>query len=147
MAKRTIKYVWPYFSILHERVDLQHWWIQIDHSTIISWLPSLHLLVQIQQWKHQNNLWNLFKVNNKAPERHRSSVFIIKFEQISHIGLVILMFPLLTLNKGHSIITLSQNAQIWTPLPPCSHLFNFGCSPPPLPPYRRYLHHHHSQKQ
>ena len=24
-----------------------------------------HLLVQSQQWKHQNNVWNLFKVNSK----------------------------------------------------------------------------------
>ena len=28
-------------------------------------LPSRHLLVQSQQWKHQNNVWNLFNVNNK----------------------------------------------------------------------------------
>ena len=28
-------------------------------------LPSRHLLVQSQQWKHQNNVWNLFKVNDK----------------------------------------------------------------------------------
>ena len=27
--------------------------------------PSRHLLVQSQQWKHQNNVWNLTKVNNK----------------------------------------------------------------------------------
>ena len=25
---------------------------------------SRHLLVEIQQWKHQKNVWNLFKVNN-----------------------------------------------------------------------------------
>ena len=49
-------------------------------------LPRWHLLVQSQQWKHQNNAWNLFK----------SGVFIINFEQISHIPLV---FPLLNLNK------------------------------------------------
>ena len=30
----------------------------------ISWIPSRHLLVQSQQWKHQNNMRNLFKVNN-----------------------------------------------------------------------------------
>ena len=28
-------------------------------------IPSQHLLVQSQQWKHQNSLWNLFKVNSK----------------------------------------------------------------------------------
>ena len=27
--------------------------------------PSRYLLVQSQQWKYQNNVWNLFKVNNK----------------------------------------------------------------------------------
>ena len=27
--------------------------------------PSRNLLVQSQQGKHQNNVWNLFKVNNK----------------------------------------------------------------------------------
>ena len=27
--------------------------------------PSRHLLVQSQQWKHQNNVWNRFKVNIK----------------------------------------------------------------------------------
>ena len=27
-------------------------------------LPSRNLLAQSQQWKQQNNVWNLFKVNN-----------------------------------------------------------------------------------
>ena len=27
--------------------------------------PSRHLLAQSQQQKHQNNVWNLFKVNHK----------------------------------------------------------------------------------
>ena len=27
--------------------------------------PSWHFLAQIQQWKYQNNVQNLFKVNNK----------------------------------------------------------------------------------
>ena len=31
----------------------------------VTQLPSRHLLVQGQQWKHKNNLWNLHKVNNK----------------------------------------------------------------------------------
>ena len=44
-------------------------------------LPSRHLLNQSQQWKHQNNVQKLFKVN---------------FEQTLHI---VLVFPLLTLNK------------------------------------------------
>ena len=44
---------------------------------------SRHLLVQGQKWKHQNNVQNLFKVNNKNTQRHqrhRSGVFIINFE-------------------------------------------------------------------
>ena len=49
-----------------------------------------NLYVQSQQWKHQNNVWNLFKVNL------RSSVFVANFEQISQI---VLVFSLLTINK------------------------------------------------
>ena len=30
--------------------------------------PSRHLLVQSQQWKHQKNVWNMLKVNNKGVE-------------------------------------------------------------------------------
>ena len=48
------------------------------------------LYVQSQQWKHQNNVWNLFKVNL------RSGVFVANFEQISQI---VLVFSLLTINK------------------------------------------------
>ena len=43
-------------------------------------------------WKHQKT----FKVYRKGTLGRRSGVFIVKFEQISHIALV---FPLLTLNK------------------------------------------------
>ena len=38
-------------------------------------------------WKHQNNAWRKFKDNKKTPER-RSGVFIVNFEQISHIALM-----------------------------------------------------------
>ena len=34
--------------------------------------PIRYLLVQSQQYKHQNDVWNLFKVNNKD--------FIVTFE-------------------------------------------------------------------
>ena len=34
-------------------------------SCFFTWKPSWRLLVQSQQWKHQNNARNLFKVNNK----------------------------------------------------------------------------------
>ena len=40
--------------------------ILVSHFRFIKdLLPSGHLLVQSQQWKHQNNTGNLFKVNNK----------------------------------------------------------------------------------
>ena len=57
------------------------------------------LLDQSQRWKHQDNLWNLFKVDNKTPERRHwqcFGVFLVDFEQTSHITQVI---TLLTLNK------------------------------------------------
>ena len=45
-------------------------------------LPNRRLLVQSKQWKHLNNLWNLFKVNNKDTRTMSLSslgVFIVKF--------------------------------------------------------------------
>ena len=60
-----------------------------------------HLLVQSQQWKHQNDVWILFDVNNKDTRTtsltpscyhycwlwtdfvHYSSVFTIEFEQVN----------------------------------------------------------------
>ena len=40
-------------------------------QVLVRWiaLPIWHLFVQTQQWNHQSNVWNLFKVNNKDP-RH-----------------------------------------------------------------------------
>ena len=37
------------------------------NSAKTNWFQNeqTYLLVQSQQWKHQNNMWNLFKVNNK----------------------------------------------------------------------------------
>ena len=60
---------------------------------------SQYLLVQSQKRKHQSNMWNLFKVNNKDAKTTSVmpfGVFIVNFEQISHIVLVV---PLLTLHK------------------------------------------------
>ena len=60
---------------------------------------SQYLLVQSQKRKHQSNMWNLLKVNNKDAKTTSVmpfGVFIVNFEQISHIVLVV---PLLTLNK------------------------------------------------
>ena len=60
-------------------------------------LLGRHLLFQSQLLKHQQNLCNLFKVNNKDTSQwRRSDVFIINSEHISHI---VLAFPSFTLNK------------------------------------------------
>ena len=52
-------------------------------------------LVQNHQWKHQNNMWNLFKINNKDVSElllvsllltwniHCSCVSIVKFKQVN----------------------------------------------------------------
>ena len=37
--------------------------------------PNQHLFVQSQQWKHQNNVWNLFKVSNKNTRRTSMPAF------------------------------------------------------------------------
>ena len=58
-------------------------WYQWSTST----RPSWHLLVQSQQWKHQNIVWNLFNVNNKD----NSGIFTVDFEQMPHIVLVSLL--------------------------------------------------------
>ena len=59
------------------------------HYSAYNFFPA-NLYVQSQQWKHQNNVWNLFKVNL------RSGVFVANFEQTSQI---VLVFSLLTINK------------------------------------------------
>ena len=54
-------------------------------------------MVQNQQSKHRNNVWDLLKVNHEDTDTNEViDVFIVNFGQISHIALV---FPLLTLNK------------------------------------------------
>ena len=55
-------------------------------------LPSRLLLSQSQQWNHQNNVRDPFKVSDKDT----TTTSIDNFEQTSYI---ILVFPLLTLNK------------------------------------------------
>ena len=37
----------------------------------------LYLLVQSQQWKHQNNVLSLFKVNNKTLEGRHTLLFLL----------------------------------------------------------------------
>ena len=53
-------------------------------------MTSWHLLVQSQQWKYKNHVWNLINFKNKIPERR--SVFIVNFEQTSHIEVPIVNF-------------------------------------------------------
>ena len=54
-------------------------------------------MIQNQQSKHRNNVWDLLKVNHEDTDTNEViDVFIVNFGQISHIALV---FPLLTLNK------------------------------------------------
>lgn len=54
--------------------------------------PSRYLPVQSGQWKHLNNVWNLFKINNKD----NKMTSVTSFDKISHI---VFVFPLLALNK------------------------------------------------
>ena len=49
-----------------------------DSCWLYSDYTSHHLPVQSQQWRHQNNVWNLFKDNNKdrtTSMGHRASEF------------------------------------------------------------------------
>ena len=39
-------------------------------------------------------VWNMFKVDNKNTRKRRSGVFIVNFEQISHLFLVFLLLPM-----------------------------------------------------
>ena len=40
-------------------------------------IPSRHLLVQSQQWKQQNNMLNLFKVNIKKLQNYLIVIFLV----------------------------------------------------------------------
>ena len=45
---------------------------------------SRYLLNQSQQWKHQGNVWNMFKVNNKDNKnKHCSGVSSFDFQQVN----------------------------------------------------------------
>ena len=85
-------------------VDLVlHEWL----STGINSLPTKYLRVQSQQWKHQNNKRNMFKVNNRDTRMisltsswcrycqfwtkfpHYSCISIIDFEQVNTSSVVI----------------------------------------------------------
>ena len=77
------------------------------HHFILSWLdilpyesiiPAIIYLFKVNNRKHYKKVWNIFKVNNKTPERShlRRWGVSINFEHISHLFLVL---QLLTLNK------------------------------------------------
>ena len=63
---------------------------QLQLREIFGWLPNQSLLVQSQQWNYQNNMSNIFKVNNN------DTFFLVNFWFVSHI---VLVFLLLNLNK------------------------------------------------
>ena len=63
---------------------------QLQLREIFGWLPNQCLLVQSQQWNYQNNMSNIFKVNNN------DTFFLVNFWLVSHI---VLVFLLLNLNK------------------------------------------------
>ena len=109
---------------LHRAIALLFWNVlKIKSMKLrqLQLLPSQQLLVQSQQWKHQNNVWNLFKINNddtrttsitsfwglycypKAVFTHRSSVSIVDFKQVNS-GWVVLYFPLWKTKKIISMI-------------------------------------------
>ena len=63
---------------------------QLQLREIFGWLSNQSLLVQSQQWNYQNNMSNIFKVNNN------DTFFLVNFWLVSHI---VLVFLLLNLNK------------------------------------------------
>ena len=104
-------------------------------SCFFTWKPSWRLLVQSQQWKHQNNARNLFKVNNKDTNTtplksfwcsyceiwtnftHCSGVSIADFEQslkeLSYTADIVLV-PLL-LNSGSHLSKKLFYFRQWKP--------------------------------
>ena len=74
-------------------------YILVIYPNINNSFPSRHLLVQSQQEKHRDNVWNLFKINNKNTRATSLTSFcclLCNCERISHI---VLEFVLLTLNN------------------------------------------------
>ena len=63
---------------------MMEWSAELDHIGFadntdipdyldISAKPSSHLLGKSHQWKHQNNVWNMFKVNIKNNKDNRTT--------------------------------------------------------------------------
>ena len=51
--------------------------------------PSWHLLVVIQQSKHQKNVWNLSKTNKKTPERCQWRILLSLFLTLSRFHILL----------------------------------------------------------
>ena len=62
-------------------VNFEYFQQDIQHNNQVDWLITLnryckpekiiirYLLVQSKQWEHQNNVWNLFKINKKGTKK------------------------------------------------------------------------------
>ena len=81
-----------YFLLWRIKFSFQNYVILYTFSILTQ--PAL--LVQSQQQKHPDNVFNLFKVNNKDNRTRSTLLTIVNFKQISHI---VLVFLLLALNK------------------------------------------------
>ena len=67
-------------------------------------LPSRALLVQSQQWKHQSNVWKLFKVNNKDTRTTSMTSFWCLYRQL---------WKDFTYSSGVSIVDFEQVKAGW----------------------------------
>ena len=68
-------------TILKDIVFIVFCWFRVNNN------PSWYLLVWSQQWKHQNNVWNLFRVNNKDTRTTSwccFDAFVVNFEHFTH---------------------------------------------------------------
>ena len=75
-------------------------------------LPSWYLLVHSQQWKHENNVWNLLNVNNKGarttsvpfytPLNMRKPLVLWCFHGVLLVNFTVLVSLFLTLNRFHT---------------------------------------------
>ena len=84
------------FFVLFKTFENMTWQRWLKSETKLWTYASQYLPVQCQQWKQNNNAWNLFIVRNKEKleqcQWRRSVAFIVNVEKIPHIAL---MSPLL----------------------------------------------------
>ena len=85
----TLFYVFTHMKFSTYSKPIQTWQEMQQHH----WnkLTNLHLLAQSKQRIQHNNIWTLFKVNEALERRkwRRSGFFIVNFEQISHVVMVL----------------------------------------------------------